>query len=123
VFIQVVIIAIDGQGPSYDGTMVCTIVPQITTLFVSYSGQWVFTWELVDDVEPSIPAPATVSYAVMSALENALSYGQSLTSNVVVDSITTILDNQGATQASLPYMISYPFLMVSFKYGIPGRFA
>ncbi|KAJ6545145.1 hypothetical protein B0H19DRAFT_1266619 [Mycena capillaripes] len=117
--VSAVIIAIDGQSPSYDGTMVCTIVPEILTLFISYSApQWVWTWELVDGVEPSIPAPATVSYAVISALEQALSYGQSLTNNVVTDSITTILDNQGATQASLPYMISYPVLMGAYIRGV-----
>ncbi|KAJ6536934.1 hypothetical protein B0H19DRAFT_1270623 [Mycena capillaripes] len=82
------------------------------------SDQWVYPWELAGGVEAPTPAPATVSYAVIYALEEALSYGQSSTNNVVTDSITTILANQGVEQSSLSYTLSYPLLLSAYIQGV-----
>ncbi|KAJ7866612.1 hypothetical protein B0H14DRAFT_3442323 [Mycena olivaceomarginata] len=60
-----VTIVIDGQVSSYDGTMVCTVVSQIVTLFVSYSSQMVNTWILGGGVKPPSDAPTTLAHAVI----------------------------------------------------------
>ncbi|KAJ7753893.1 hypothetical protein B0H14DRAFT_3512690 [Mycena olivaceomarginata] len=54
------------------------------------------TWILGGGVKPPSDAPSTLAHAVIYALEQALKYGQSSTNNVVTDTITTILANQGS---------------------------
>ncbi|KAJ6536025.1 hypothetical protein DFH09DRAFT_1179356 [Mycena vulgaris] len=93
-------VIIDGQG-LYDGTVVCSVIPKILTLNVAYSDQYIYT-DLSTPIYLSIdPAPASMAYAALYGFDQAVSYGQSATQNIVGDSIATIFADE-STQSSNP---------------------
>lgn len=117
---QAVIIVVDGQGP-HDGTLVCTVVPQVTTVLVSYWDPFVYPYEEAGGLSLPTSPTANVASAALYGLDQALAYGQGPTHNVVTDSIANILSELGTQQLSLPYDLTFTFLLVSSNWWFTGE--